>query len=254
MRHIKNSRYRTINKRTATMNILTSIETHGYAVNDAQIETLANARYASGLQMTGIDGTYLRVLVAAVRTRLGPKKGRRPSVDAQRQAIEEVNARFYAAVLRGVTTADVVPDPTASEDEQHRRAIERNRRSTFARSAKATLSAYVGAGGDIRGLTPKTVTKAALRAFVAGKSTSQVTAEVALGRAQEAVLRLIREEAAEHPDTARERLGAMIETLVEELSSLPPSAPPVNHQLSTYVTGLTDHRPLSVLRRVAHAA
>lgn len=213
--------------RINAMNIITSIETHNYVAADSQIETLANARYASGLQMTGIDGTYLRILVAAVKTRLGPKTRRRPSVDAQRQAVEEVNVRFYAAVLRGVTTADVVPDPTALEEEQHRRALERNRRSTFARSAKATLLAFVGAGGDIRSLTPKGVTKSSLRAYVAGKTTFEVTAEVALGRAQEAVLRLIREEATEHPDAARERLGAMIEALVEELEALPPGAAPV---------------------------
>lgn len=203
------------------MNVLNLIETHRYAATEPQVEALAHHRWSAGIQTLSIDGTYLRVLIAACQRKLGPKGRKRPAIAAQLQAVEEINAKFYAAVLRGITTADVAPDPSAPADEQSRRSVERNRRSTFARTAKATLVAFVNAGGDIRGLDVRTATKSALRAYTAGKTPADAKAGEAIAKAQDTVLRLIREEAGTNPDAAREHLGVMLEALMTQLETLP---------------------------------
>lgn len=190
-----------------------------FKAEPAQVEQLAHELYASQGAARNADGTYLKVLVAACQASLG-KAPRRKATDVPGQlaVLEKVNETFYAAVLRGVTTPDVQPDPSFDKAESTRRSLERNRRSTFARSAKSTLAAFVGAGGDMRKLDVVLTTKALLRGFVDQGRDTELRHNLTIERAERAILAVLEEE---EPDAARDRLETLIERLQETLAHLP---------------------------------
>lgn len=202
------------------MNTVQRITAAHFVANVQQIEALAHEWYTGAAAVRALDGTYLRVLLVGVQAEVGPRTRRKPDAQAQGEAIEKVNEPFYAAVLRGVTTADIAPDLTLEQAEQTRRSIERNRRSTFARSAKSTLSAFVKAGGDLRTLTPADTTKGNLRAFINGATVQEARDTAALVRAQKSILRIVAREADEDVDAAHAHLQGVIDMLTEALEGL----------------------------------
>lgn len=223
---------------------------HSYAMNEAQIESLAHDRQSGAVVLEAFDGTYLRALVNSVQSVLGQKKGKRPDERSQLGALEKIATPFYAAVLRGVTTADIAIDANLEHDEVVKRNRERNRRATFARTAKSTLVAWVRAGGDIRAIDVSTVTKSELRAStVAAQVESDIPAASRVLRAQEAILRAV---ARDPPAVARERLYAVISALQEALDELPLNGEP--HHESTVIrtrVGQPTFREARVLNRGA---
>lgn len=207
-------------------NLIQTIAAAHFVADAKQVEALAHEHYTSNATMRGADGTYLKVLIVACQMTLGATTTagrRRAHVDAKAHlaVLERAHEPFYAAVLRGITTPDIANDPTLERDEAARRAVERNRRSTFARSAKATLAAYVNAGGDMRGLDVTTVSKQALRSFVDKGRSAVELVERAVMRSQRALLRIVSEQAETDPDGARERLEGIIEMLQTALEELP---------------------------------
>lgn len=206
------------------MNTLDKIASAHYVANDAQIEALAREQYTATAQVGVANATYLRILVAGCQAELGGRRGRAPvRPDAQTAVLERVHERFYAAVLRGVTTEDVAPDDTLDRAEKGRRMLERNRRSGFARSAATTLRNYVQAGGDLRALDVETTTKTALQQFVASKAapdTDKLGARVA--RAEKTLLTALKRMAKEDPDRAAEAMEAITEHLQLALGELEP--------------------------------
>ncbi|HXS14452.1 MAG TPA: hypothetical protein VN734_17265 [Acidobacteriaceae bacterium] len=207
------------------MNTLDKIASAHYVANDAQIEALAREQYISTAQVSVANATYLRVLVAGCQAELGGRRGRAPvRPDAQSAVLERVHERFYAAVLRGVTTEDVVADDSLDRAEKGRRMLERNRRSGFARSAATTLRNYVQAGGDLRALDVETTTKTALQQFVASKAAPDVDRIGArVARAERTLLAALKRMAKEDPDRAAEAMEAITEHLQVALSELEPS-------------------------------
>lgn len=189
-----------------------------YVMTEAQIEALAAERTTSVVLADGLAGTYLRALVAGTQSKLGPKRGRRPNDEAQLEALELIAGPFYAAVLRGVITGDIELAATLEAAETTRRTRERNRRATFARTAKSTLVAWIEAGGDVRGLDVATVTKGLLRAAVTAKREGGGTVTTRIERAQTAILAAV---AREGPEIAREHLERVIATLQAALDELP---------------------------------
>lgn len=191
-----------------------------YAMTEHQVETLAS-EYAQATQQTQrVNTTYLRVLVNAMQSILGNKKVRgRVPVEAHLEVLNDVSTKFYAAVLRGVTTPDIQPDTAQPKDEQTRRSIERNRRSTFARSAKSTLTSYISAGGDVRALDVDVVTRDPLLAAVRATK-GQTPSGYSLERHRNAILRLIAREAKTNPEGARADLEAAISALQDALDEL----------------------------------
>lgn len=190
-----------------------------YVMNEAQVEALAAEYAAASSETARINGTYLRVLVVACQAILGKVKRGRPAKDAQLEVLADVSGKFYPAILRGVTTPDIVHDASLPKEEATRRSRERNRRSTFARAAKSTLASWVGAGGDMRGLDGETVTRDPLLVQVReARGTSEAAHK--LERYKAAILRLVVREAREDPDAARVALESTIEALQVELDSL----------------------------------
>lgn len=193
---------------------------------EAQVEQLAHERYTAGSQASRADSTYFLVLLVACQAKLGGVKrgpGRRPALDSKTQlgVLEAAHERFYAAVLRGVTTPDVAADDTLERAERQRRMLERNARSGFARSAKSSLWAYAEAGGDLRTLDPATTTKTALRAALApAEPTDKVARQIA--RSEGALIRAVQRQARASPDTAAgtiERLIGEFQKLMDDLGT-----------------------------------
>jgi hypothetical protein len=201
------------------MDILDKIESKHYVANEAQIEGLANECYKAGAQVQRTDGIYLRVLIAGCQAQLGSsKRGRAPNAESQLAVVEQVHERFYAAVLRGVTTPDVANEANLEAAERNRRTLERNRRSNFARQSKSTLAAYATAGGDIRAIEVATVTKGSLRA-----ATPASTATGPVGRiqqTQEALIRAVVAQAKVDPGGARAALEEAMAEFQRVLDSL----------------------------------
>jgi hypothetical protein len=200
--------------------IISKLEAHPHNATDAQVEQLAHDRYTHGLQVHHTEGIYLKVVVAGCQAQLGMvKRGRAPNAQAQLAVLDKVHDRFYAAVLRGVTTTDIAADDTLPQDERQRRTLARNARSAFARSTKSTLASYAKAGGDLRALDLAKVSKASLRAFVTPPPTGdKTTQQVAKGEG--VLLRAIRRQARASPDAARESIERCMADLQKILDGL----------------------------------
>lgn len=182
---------------------------------EQRVENLARERVTSAVEVLNADVTYLSLLVDAMQAGMGKvRRGRYPK-DAQLSVLESVHERFYAAVLRGVTTEDIAIEDGLDADEQRRRSLERNRRSAFARSAKSTVVAFITGGGDVRTLDPATVSKSALRKAVAPPEPQDRTART-LQRAHGMLLRAVQRRARGDPDAAR----AEVEELMDELQKI----------------------------------
>lgn len=200
--------------------IIHKLERNPAGATDAQVEQLAQARYTAGIEVSRTDGIYLHVLVAACQAKLGPlRRGRAPAAAAQLSVVDAIHDRFYAAVLRGITTQDVMPEDGLEAKEQQRRTLERNRRSTFARTAKATLVAFARGGGDLRSLDATSVSKAQLRAAVAPPPTGDKTQQ-RIARGEGVLLRAIRRQARDAPDAARTTVERLMDEFQKVLDGL----------------------------------
>lgn len=203
---------------------------------EQRVEMLARERVLSATVVSDADVTYLSLLVDVMQSQLG--KTRRGKVNSlqQAQVLADVDKRFYAAVLRGVTTEDIAVEDGLEAEEQRRRSLERNRRSAFARSAKSTVSAYITGGGDVRELDPKTVSKAALRKAVAPPEPEDKSERQIL-RAKGTLLRAITRRARGDPVGARAEVEGLMEELQKVLDALEGEEPEEQHHETT-VTSL----------------
>lgn len=179
--------------------ILNTIEKAGYKVTTEQVETLAN-HVAHGRRA---DGCYLRIMVVAMQTVLGAKKR---SKAGQLSTLATVHDEFYPAVLRGVGPSNL---------ETH----ERNRRATFARTAKSTLRTFIKGGGDVRTLEAATVTKAALRDAFAPQVPAGTRLQRIFRASQERLLRALKRMPLSE---ARHALNGVLEAL-QGVELVPPS-------------------------------
>lgn len=210
------------------MDIITKIEKDNYVATEHQIELLANAQYTATAGVARANGTYLRILIAGCQSELGAGRGRAPSAESQLAVLERTHERYYAAVLRGVTTADVEASDSLETVERGRRQLERNRRSGFARSAATTLRNYVRASGDIRKLDLSTVSKTSLQRIVSEASQDEAPTDklsARLQRTERALLRAVKSQARGNPEVAAANLEAIIERLQLALDELLPDKP-----------------------------
>lgn len=202
------------------MQIIDTLIKARHVATPAQIESLAHEYYESSSVTAKADGTYLKCVLVAMQAKLGTsKRGKPPTATTQLEVLETVHAPFYEAVLKGVTTPEVEDTPGLDPDEVRLRAAERNRRSNFARSAKATVAYFIQGGGNVRTLDAGTTSKTALRAAVSPpESPDQTVRQVA--RAQASILRVVKRVAKDDQGAAYDLLHAAITALQAELEGL----------------------------------
>lgn len=218
------------------MTTIDKIEKAPQSVTDTQVEHLAREAYTAGTLVKRTGETYLRILTARCQSKLGTVRkgpGRKAAIakDAQLTVLEEAHEKLYAAVLRGVTTPDVADEPGLEKAERSARALARNGRSAFARQSKSVLLMYINAGGDLRALTPKDVTKTSLRAFAA--PTLQADPEERIERSGDAFVRIVQAQARGDPHRTR----AVVERYMEELQKILDELDSEDHSATTTIVG-----------------
>lgn len=144
----------------------TNLSKTGYLVTDAVLAALARDYVQGAHQAAQVNDSFLRILTAHTQRELERQKVRRPTQDGSLSMLDIVYDKLYAVVLEAVTTADIAKVEGLDKAERARRAQERNRRSNFARSAKATLVAAVRSGANLMKLEVEDVTKRSLQAYV----------------------------------------------------------------------------------------
>ena len=172
----------------------------GYLVTDATLADMARDYVEGTARADRVRGGYLRILVAHAQRHSGDAK--RLTGEAALNAVEEVHAHLYAVILRAITTPDIAPEEDLATEERARRAKERNRRSTFARTAKTTLTQFIKAGGRLTTLDPKTVTKDSLQAVYASERTTESNLTRRIEQAEERMEALVKRLAAEDAKAA----------------------------------------------------
>lgn len=207
-----------------------------YSMSVAQIENFARDMATAIDSVSNGRTTYLRVLVAGIQGTLGKvKRGRNLGADTQLDVLGDVSDRYYAAVLKGVTTPDIEHAEGLDKAESTRRSVERNRRSTFARSAKSVLSSWINTGGDIRNLDVDTVTRDPLLADIRERRGQSSTAYT-MGRYAASIIRAATRAALQDPLAAREELQTLIqrlETVRDGLGSNPVEASTITQVLAS---------------------
>lgn len=206
-----------------------------YALSEMQVENLARESSEATVAVERVGLTYLRVILVGLQAVTGGGKGYKPvrrlvngTKAAHLEALEGVHKKFYAAVLRGVTTPDIAPKEGLPMAEQQARTLARNKRSNFARSAKSTLASFIRVGGDVRTLDPDTVTRDPLAAKVREKlGVSEPGYKI--GRHVRGIARLVEHEACGDPEAARAELQKVIEELQATLDSLGEAEPAAEH-------------------------
>jgi hypothetical protein len=183
------------------MNTLEAIAQAEFVATDEQVTQLA--RIAAEGRQAG--GTFLKVLFAHVKSVLVKK--RKPSRKTQVEAVDEINARLYEHVLKGVG-----PDELEVN--------ERNRRATFARTAASTLRHFAKRGRKpVTALSVEEVTKTKLRAL-SGAVPAGTRTERVLNRSADSFMRMAQRMAKADPASARKRIAALQAQLAKVLAQL----------------------------------
>lgn len=124
-----------------------------------EIRALARQTVDGRKQITTARGAYLRALIETAQAELDGKADQA----AQLAAIKHVHRKFYPVVQEATTTPDIEASDKLPRQERRRRALERNRRTNFARSAYGTIRRWLRAEGhDLMRLNAPTVTKSQL--------------------------------------------------------------------------------------------
>lgn len=167
--------------------------------------------------------TYLRALVEETQRELGAeprvnnatKRARLSDEDRARQlaALAAVHARFYVIILEVVDES--LKDVTSKD-----RALEKNRRSNFARTALYAARLYVRAGKDLTALAPGKLSKSALRVAAAPTVRSPRRLKSRVERASQAFVKSLLELGEADKGAAVAELDTLIGIMASQLNAL----------------------------------
>lgn len=200
--------------------VLDQLIANKFVATDAQIETLARLNLLNIQGLDNVRGAYLKSLVAD--TQATAKPAARKKTAEILTALDASHERFYAAVMRGAVTPDIADADNLDQEERTRRSLERNRRTTFARTAKNALANYIKASGDVFALDPLTVTKVELQMFVIAMKAkaSAPTLEHRASLAMEKLEELTRELADDDHDAAVQAVQEVMARMANFLTEL----------------------------------
>lgn len=161
---------------------LTEIVDHKYVLSNEDLARFATLSVSTQDVLVSLRQAYLRVLLAGTQIALGltaPRQNgvRKPEAigdedrTAQLKALNETHANYYAVIVGAVTTPEIADSNRLGADERHRRAVERNRRTNYARTAKSALKALVGSGYSLLEVNVLTISKAQIQSLVIRRST-----------------------------------------------------------------------------------
>jgi hypothetical protein len=195
------------------MNVLQRIERANYLASASDVEHLAGIRFESASAQDRAQSAYFRILLAnaqktiagkpTLRARKGPAATLEPDEIEQHLAVfEEVNQTFYGAVLKGTPPTDD--------------ALERNRRTNFARTAASAIRTYIRGGGDLTRVSVLKATKRQLQTL----GTSPATPQASAAKASQRLLSQLEALGTTDAKNAREILSATLAGASELLGKL----------------------------------
>jgi hypothetical protein len=209
------------------MTLIAQIERKNYLATPAEVETLASERATASHGTATADSAYFRILLAATQNEIAgnltlrPKRGAAPvlapeDTAAHLKVFEALNKTYYAAVLKGSEHA--LPDSAGEgTDGRNAKALARNRRTNYARTAASAIRGYIRNGHDIRRLAVPQATKAALRSATPDRAAAP---EVTLERASARLFAKIEELGAKDESVARAILQRLMQRGAPLLSKL----------------------------------
>lgn len=206
-----------------------------YLATDAQVASLARDYVQSATGAENARGTFLRILVAHSLREFSRSQMKRHTQAEQLACVETAHAHLYQVVLEAVTTPEIQADAEVDVDERRRRTLERNRRTTFARTSKSALAGYVKAGGKLASLDPSTVTRDTLTQFVRSAREGPASAPERFDAAKTRLEKALRDLLEQDPVAAREAF----DTLQHELQAI--VTPPKRMTGTRKVGGITLH-------------
>lgn len=126
------------------------------AWTESDIRALARRVIEGKEKLIEARGEYLRALVSTAQIELGGQAGQA----GQRAAVKAAHDRFYPEVTKSIATDAIIAAAGFARKDV---ALERNRRTNFARSAYGTIRRWLRAEGhDLMKLDPEKVTKSQL--------------------------------------------------------------------------------------------
>ncbi len=160
---------------------LADIVERKYLLDDPALRQLANLNVEAADALVNIRQAYLRVLLAGVQVQLGLSapwqrntrvfaKLDDEATAAQLKVLGDVHLKYYAVILAAVVTPDIADSARLGDAERHRRAIERNRRTNYARTAKAALKGVAATGYDLKELNVMAFTKTQAYSLIAQRT------------------------------------------------------------------------------------
>lgn len=206
--------------------VKTNLSKTRYLASDATVLAIAR-RYAEGVDATEeVRGTFLRILVAHSKRELETQGVKRATTELALAAVQRAHDALYALVLKAITTEDIAPDEDADAEETRRRTRERNRRSTFARTSKATLMRAIEGGARLAAMDPSTVTKEELMTRYGKVRAGPGTTLERINRLQTTLESEMRELAQADPDAAAKAVQELQKALRAILKHPEPEQPP----------------------------
>jgi len=200
--------------------IVEQIKEANYLISEEQVEQLAQLYIGTARALGDAQGSYFKVLLAALQAKLGTARKKYPNLkEAQIQQLDQIHEKFYAAVMRGVTTEEVTL-VGADELELRKRKMEIHRRAVFARTAKSTIHTYIDTGGDVRKLDINETSKAKLRKEInEAKGTPSWNSVIEVHRTK--IEKVCSDLAKSDPGQARDILESVLSHIQGVLDNLP---------------------------------
>lgn len=217
-----------------------------FAATEAQVENLARMNLSAVQTSENVRGIYLKVLVTGTQNEID--EARKAGASRKKAAIdagamlEQVHERYYAAVMKAVTTPDVADDVTLSQEDKTLRSLERNRRGIFARSARSTLASFIKAKGDVMSLDATKVTKRELQAYTDSQQQSAGTSQETLEHKTALAVSRVEEVARQLADADKDSAVQVVEEAMAKLANL--LAEFGRDPTKSTVISIREHRPL----------
>jgi hypothetical protein len=219
------------------------MNTKTHIATDAEIRTMAQHYVDARASGENVRATYLRALAARTIGEIGAPvranaaKAAKLTEEARvahLAALEVAHAKLYAIV---VDVAERSLDGVPSKD----RALEKNRRTNFARTARYAVRSYIKAGRDITALAPARITKVglAIRATPAPRSPKRLRGRVE--RLSKSFMAALLELGEADSEGAAAELDTLIGQMATQLATLGTQAP-----VRDPARAAREHAPLKV--------
>lgn len=128
------------------------LQGHGYVADSDAVRALGQLSVGAERLKTTCGTTYIRTLVRYAQDSVG--------IATDLTKVGAAHEVLYPYIVEGVTTDDVKSELATSRSDKKARALERNSRSNFARTAYYSVARFISEGGILSDIDVTVTTKA----------------------------------------------------------------------------------------------